>query len=225
MGGPFVRQDFPALRLALFCVVVGPFLVNGWINAQIAARPLWYWSFELLSWLVIPLAAFTIARRDGGPTLAALGYSFCVLGRRNPSGLLVLCLVAGACTPALYGVCEWLGRALFGARAFFSYADVIPADGVARALVVLWFGLSAGVIEETLYRAYAWHLAAYCRRPRLIYLVLAPFLFALVHWEGGAASLAASWFYGLVAAIAYLALRNLWPLVVGHCTTDFLAFA
>jgi len=131
----------------------------------------------------------------------------------------------GACTPALYGVCEWLGRALFGARAFFSYADVIPADGVARALVVLWFGLSAGVIEETLYRAYAWHLAAYCRRPRLIYLVLAPFLFALVHWEGGAASLAASWFYGLVAAIAYLALRNLWPLVVGHCTTDFLAFA
>ena len=224
MAGSMLQQGVPSVRLGLFCAAVCPFLVNGWVNAHIAARPLWYWAFEILTWLVIPLAAFAIARRDGGPTLSALGYSDCVGGQRNLDTLLVLCLLAAACAPALYSLCEWLGRALFGAHALFSYAEVIPAHGVLRVLVVLWFGLSAGFVEETLYRAYAWHLASHCRHPRLIYLVLGPFLFALAHWEGGAANLVASWLYGLVAALAYLGLRNLWPLVVGHCTTDFLAF-
>lgn len=215
----------PSIHWLIFGAAVSPFLVNGWINAYIAGEPLWYWSFELLIWLLIPALACLLARRYGGPSLVALGYTGYVIDHRSLPGLLALCALAAVLAPAFYAVCERFAGTVFEGEAYFSYAEVIPEHGAARMLVIAWFALSAGVVEETLYRAYAWYLASRCTWPRLVYLTGAPLVFAVVHWEGGAASLLAAWFYGLGACVVYLGLRNLWPLIVGHCTTDLYAFS
>lgn len=208
-----------------FVLAIVPFFVNGWINALIAGEAWLYWGFEILCWLVIPLAAWHWARRHGGPDWVALGYRWTVAGRTDRRYLAVYLLLAAAFGPALYGLAETLTTAAFGTRTVFSYASVIPAHGWPRVAVVLWFGLSAGFVEETLYRAWAWHLLARKPHATSIYLLVMPLVFALVHWEGGVANVAAAWLYGVVAAAAYLRLRNLWPLIVAHCAADFVAFA
>ncbi|MCP4769644.1 MAG: CPBP family intramembrane metalloprotease [Gammaproteobacteria bacterium] len=49
-------------------------------------------------------------------------------------------------------------------------------------------------------------------------------LFSLVHWEDGLANLASTYIFGVFMAIAYLGLRNLWPLVIGHIFIDLVWF-
>ena len=48
--------------------------------------------------------------------------------------------------------------------------------------------------------------------------------FALMHWENGPAELAATFVYGVVSALLYRGLGNLWPLVVGHAVVDLVDF-
>jgi membrane protease YdiL (CAAX protease family) len=56
-----------------------------------------------------------------------------------------------------------------------------------------------------------------------LYLLVSPILFAAIHWESGWANTGAAYVYGLFAAVAYLAMRNIWPLIVGHFYTDYVA--
>src|SRR5690606_26366530 len=106
-----------------------PFFVNGWINAHIAGEAWLYWGFEVLCWVVIPLAAWHWAWRHGGPDGAALGYRWAVAGRTAPRDLVVCLLLAAVCGPALYGLAEALATMAFGTHTVFSYASVIPEHG------------------------------------------------------------------------------------------------
>jgi membrane protease YdiL (CAAX protease family) len=56
-------------------------------------------------------------------------------------------------------------------------------------------------------------------------VVATSIVFALVHWENGGPGLLAAGAYGFGAALLYLKLRNLWPLVVAHVVTDVISFA
>ena len=57
-----------------------------------------------------------------------------------------------------------------------------------------------------------------------LFLLVSPLLFNLVHWEDRFANLASTYIFGVFMAIAYLGLRNLWPLVPGHIFTDLARF-
>ncbi|MGZ8218369.1 CPBP family intramembrane glutamic endopeptidase [Methylomagnum sp.] len=51
-----------------------------------------------------------------------------------------------------------------------------------------------------------------------------PPLFAACHSEQGLHGVIAAWVYGLVAALLYVRLRSLWPLVFGHFVIDMIEF-
>ncbi|MCP4470738.1 MAG: CPBP family intramembrane metalloprotease [Gammaproteobacteria bacterium] len=183
-----------------------------------------YWGFELLTWIVIPCFILYRVTRIPGFRFAGLGYHGAIRDRHNP-GLVLLASVLFA--PLCYGV--YAGsyaffNELFPGQGFFNYESIVPESGTLYLVVVIYFGLSAGLVEEFLFRGLLFQAFAGFRNSLALFLLVSPLLFSLVHWEDGFANLASTYIVGIFMAIAYIGLRNLWPLVIGHIFTDLVWF-
>jgi len=178
----------------------------------------------VLTWIVIPSIILLQVIRTEGMDLSDLGYHASIRGRNN-IGLLVLACVAFS--PLCYGVYfysyEFFSE-LFPGQGFFQYESIVPESGILYFAVTIYFGLSAGLVEEFLFRGLLYRAFSGFRHALALFLVISPVLFSLVHWENGFANLASTYIVGVFMAIAYLGLRNLWPLVIGHIFTDLLWF-
>lgn len=212
------------VQLAIYLFAVSPYLLNGWINPHFGDDPLLYWSIELLCWVVVPAIALMLAWKYASLDFLALGFTLHLIDRRSMLGMLLMCTLVSVLMVGLYELADHYSGRVFGTEVAFSYAAVMPAAGPSRVLVALYLALTAGFVEETLYRGFAYQLACRYAHPRLLYLTIGPAVFAAVHWEGGWASVSAAYVLGVFTALVFLALRNLWPLVVGHCVTDYLWF-
>jgi membrane protease YdiL (CAAX protease family) len=210
----------------LFLALCGitPFMVNGLVNSVIAHNALLYWAFEMLTWIVIPSTVLLLVMRTPGINFAALGYHSAIRGRSNIGLVLLACAVL---SPLCYGVYFYsyeFFSALFPGQGFFQYESIVPESGILYFAVTLYFGLSAGLVEEFLFRGLLYRSFSGLRHSLALFLVISPILFSLVHWENGFANLASTYIVGIFMAIAYLGLRNLWPLMIGHIFTDLVWF-
>ena len=109
----------------------------------------------------------------------------------------------------------------------FGYDVPVPIDPVRAMVAVLYYGITAGIVEEVFFRGLpALYLESRlsAQRFKLIYPLASAAAFALVHWENGSSELIAVFLLGLLVAFFYLKIRNLWPFVVGHAFTDFFWF-
>jgi len=220
-------KKLPSGKLYSILIGIGifPFLINGYINSVIYSYPFWYWSFELLSWVILPATVMTVAIRFGGLRAADIGLSLNVRGRRAVVLLLLICVVIGPVELYLYESAHTYFKHLFPGKAFFEYESLVPASGIARFLVSLYFSLSAGIVEELYFRGLMFKAAGYFAQPVPVYLIVSPLLFALIHWEGGLANVAATLVFGIATAAVFVAIRNLWPLIIGHIYTDYFWFS
>lgn len=218
------RCDGRHRYLLLAAIGIFPFFVNGPVNARIAHLPWLYWSFELAIWVALPGALLLAAMRTPGFRFADLGMHLSLMHHRGLPAVLLACLLFG---PASYGV--YVGAAAlfeqwFPGGGFFHYETMIPESGIAHQAVILYFALSAGLVEEFLFRGLLWRAAREFAHPALCFWLVSPLAFSLVHWESGLANLLAAWVFGVFAATAYLLIKNLWPLIAGHAVTDWLWF-
>lgn len=208
----------------LFAMGIFPFMVNGYINSIIFDNPYAYWGFELFSWIVVPVMVFTIAFRYAGLRAADIGLHSRVFGFESIPLLAVTC--------ALFSpVCLWVYReshavfsTMFSGEPFFEYDAVMPEEGLLKTLIAIYFSLSAGIVEELYFRGMFYKVAHFFNRPIFLYVVASSLAFSLIHWEGGLSNLCATFVFGLFAAGAYLLIRNLWPLIIGHIYTDYVWF-
>ena len=218
-----VTTHHPRL-LVLALLGILPFLVNGLVNSVIAGSPLLYWSFELLTWIVIPTLIAWMAVRVAPNGLRDFGLHGAIRGQANVGWVLLACLLFA---PLVYGVYRY-GYDFFSAwlpsEGFFNYESVVPESGFFYVVVVIYFALSAGLVEEFLFRGLLWQAFSGFQHSLTLFLIISPILFSLVDWENGVANLAATYLVGIFMAIAYLGLRNLWPLIVGHVFTDLVWF-
>lgn len=213
-------------RYLLLCLAgVFPFFINGPINAIIYHNPYLYWGFELSIWVVAPLLILLAVSRTAGFRLTDLGFHACMMNYRNAAMVFILCLAFAPICYWLYASTFGLFYSLFPEGGFFQYQSVIPADGLPRLAVILYFALSAGLVEEFLFRGLLYRAAQDFTRPTLFYLLVSPLLFSLVHWESGIANLFATYVFGIFMAVSYLGFRNLWPLIAGHVYTDLIWFS
>jgi hypothetical protein len=208
------------LYLGLFAAGISPFLINGAINPIIYPHPWLYWSFELLSWFVLPAIVFWLAVRKGGLRADEIGLTGRVRGKKRFVLLLVLCVVAGPFDLLLYSHVYEFFRELFPAEPLFTYHSIVPEHGASRVVVLAYLGLTAGTVEELYFRGLFFRISLFFPAPVATYLVCSPALFALIHWEGGLSNILATYIFGLVSAVVFVIIRNLWPLVVGHIYTD-----
>ena len=71
------------LYWALLALGIFPLDVNGYVNAQIASRPVAYWSFELSYWILLPVLVLAALVRFGGLRLSDIGIHGRIGGRRS----------------------------------------------------------------------------------------------------------------------------------------------
>lgn len=200
-------------------------MINGLVNSLIYQNALLYWAFELLTWIVIPTIILVLATRTAGLRFSDLGYHTAIRGQHNPGLFWLACvLFAPLCYGVYAGSYAFFGG-LFPGEGFFSYESIVPESGIQYFVVVIYFALSAGLVEELLFRGLLYQAFSGFRHSIALFLLLSPLLFSLVHWEDGLANLASTYIYGVFMAIAYLGLRNLWPLVIGHIFTDLVWFS
>ena len=214
----------PSELLKLYCglLVSGilPFFINGALNPVLHPHPLLYWSFEFFAWLFLPAVVFGLAVRKGGLKLSELGLTGNIRGRRRIGWLLVLCVVAGPVDLQIYFNAKIFFDDLFPSKPLFDYKSVVPDAGILRAVVVVYLGITAGVVEELYFRGFCARISELLSYPRAVYVVGSSLLFGLIHWEGGPSAVLATFTLGLTSALIFLAIRNLWPLIVGHAYTD-----
>ena len=195
--------------------------LNGfYLGAAYRASPALFWLLDALQFAVVPAVSLWALARFAGvrPRDYGLGP---LTGAHGPlAALPVYALVVAVCVLGygagriltLFIAVEWSATG-------FDYRQAIPRSLVASVLVLLYLSLSAGLVEEIVFRA----LPALCL-PAHLYPVVSAAAFAAIHWESGSRVVVTAFALGLVLAGLYLWLRNLWPFVAGHALTYMLAF-
>ena len=74
------RQQPNRLLLLALCGIA-PFMVNGLVNSVIAHNALFYWGFEMLTWIVIPSIILLLVIRTEGLGFSDFGYHGAIRGR------------------------------------------------------------------------------------------------------------------------------------------------
>jgi membrane protease YdiL (CAAX protease family) len=216
------RESACALALSTPFLVVN--LLDGFTKPALATIPAIFWVYDLTKWVVLPaVTLFTMHMWCG-----ARASDFDLQGPGQRWSLTQL--------SALSVLFSMLAMSYFGFRALaarflptegnFDLGALLPV-GEAHLLVVVYLCLTAAVVEELFYRGVLLETIAPAGAGvgrATAYVALSSTLFAFSHFESGAAEVLATGLYGVVAAVFALRVRNLWPLIIGHFITDFVAF-
>lgn len=197
-------------------LMVAPLLIWQLINGALScllweAGPEAWLAADVLGFVVLPVAAMVLGWRLGWITPVGLGLRWD--GVRATDPLLLLTFVA--IVDRLYQGWAWQ----LGLPAERLVADCNPFPAAPLALL-LYGAITAGIIEELVYRGLFWRLCARFPCADLLYLGLGPLLFALVHWEQGLPGLLRSWMLGVLFAALYRWRAQLWPLIAAHILID-----
>ena len=109
---------------------------------------------------------------------------------------------------------------------YFTYGIALPDDRILRALVAIFFAITAGVVEEIFFRGLLRQAIAALLGPGAVktYIVCSALVFGLAHWEQGSAGLINATAFGFCAAWLYLKLGDLRPLILAHAIMDLYIF-
>ena len=105
------------------------------------------------------------------------------------------------------------------------YRTHVPADGISRSIVSIYFALTAGIVEEFFSRGIAKNVIERFTSSPLLYVLISSALFASYHWAGGLRNVVTSFAVGLALASLYLWTRKLLPLMVAHTVFDWTYFS
>lgn len=218
------KESNKRLYWILISIGVIPFLLNGYINSLIYTNPWLYWSFEILIWTLVPSMIFYFAIKKGNLKAADIGLSTNIMGRNSLFLVIAFCILFPPIEFFIYKLCLAYSTEIFTRGHVFSYFSVIPESGISRFMVIWYFALSAGIVEELYYRGLLYKISQFYSYPNLIYLTISPLIFSLIHWENGAANVAATYVFGVILAIVFIVIKNIWPLIMGHIFTDYVWF-
>ncbi len=215
-------------RILIACLIfigILPYELNGFYNPWLQYSPGQFWTAQILAWVFLPVVIYAIGIRHKLFTNRDLGFHHSVAGKQNLALFLVSLVAVTLILRALF-VAAILGRQIlfpinYGA-VDFSYKNLIPTNGLPRVSALLFFSLSAGIVEEMIYRGMFKRLFDDNESGNALFVIISSSVFASVHWEGGVQGLFLAFSYGIVASLAYAILKNIWPFILGHALNDLL---
>jgi hypothetical protein len=214
------------ILLAVFPTLALELLNTFWLEPLILRGPAIFYAADILQWIIVPGLVWAFLLR--APHIKPKEYGF-PDSSQTPS----LISVAQALSVALLLWLAYKPVFVIAYRWFWPYAEnfgysaIIPKLFPWNILISLYFSTTAAVVEETVFRGLPWlYFSCFLSPARRIiwYLILTPLLFAACHSEQGPHGVIAAWAYGLTAALLYIRLRNLWPLILGHFVIDMIEF-
>lgn len=107
----------------------------------------------------------------------------------------------------------------------FTYHEVIKQTPINKIYISLYFGIRASINEEFYYRFLLLKFLQRTRTQLIIYFLISPFLFSIIHWESGVRNIFSTFIFGASCSLLYYFHRNIWPLLLGHCVGNFYIFS
>ena len=211
----------------VFAVVLAPFLLDDLFRRELYAHStLLFWLFDFLKFVVFPTAAIVYLARVHGiwPRHYGMGSLAEQRWGRLAGQAIFLALLLGL----LYYATLYLSRFTLRWEPGPTFNHEINATGLFRIPVTIYLAITPGFVEEVFFRALP--LLFLERRfpgqvPIRSYVVATAALFGLIHWGDGVPEVLATFVFGVGAAVLYLRLRNLWPLIAAHIIVDLVDFA
>ncbi|HIF51992.1 MAG TPA: CPBP family intramembrane metalloprotease [Thiotrichaceae bacterium] len=213
------------LYLTLIGIGIFPFMINGYVNSIIYQNHYLYWCFEIVTWVILPIIIFFIAMKFGNLSFSEIGIHTRICGKRNLPLLMFICVIFCPFDYWLYRELIYFFQSIYPSESLFAYQSVTPNEGFSRVIVAIYFGLSAGIVEELYFRGFMFRICQLFINTIPIYLILSPVLFSLIHWESGVANMLSTYIFGFIGALIFLWFKNLWPLIIGHIYTDYVWFS
>lgn len=236
-------------RLLLLCLL--PYFAlgigDGIFLPALARHPLYFWTYDLIKFVLLPLAYLLYFRRclhilpdaylfTGRPVgyrgWEWLGVTFFSALVLDAIYLLANPLVQFAWA-ALWLPVQWLFSAWIALPdvslyypGIFGYGMALPDDRLLRAVVAVFFAFTVGVVEEIFFRGLLRQAVAALLGPGAVktYIISSALIFGCAHWEQGSVGLIAATAFGLCAAWLYLKLGDLRPLILAHATIDLYLY-
>jgi membrane protease YdiL (CAAX protease family) len=207
---------------------MAPFLLAALFCRELYTHsPMLYWIFDFLKFVALPTAAAVYLARVHAIWPKHYGLRNVVEheGWVHFGGLTIfLTLFLGLVYYATFYT-AWYAIRPDPVPVF--YKEINPS-GLLRIPATLYFAVTAGVVEEVFCRGLP---LLYLERrfparlPSVLYIVGTATIFGLIHWGNGPHEVVATFVFGLAAAIFYLRLRELWPLIGAHIIINLLVFA
>jgi len=193
-----------------------------WKAALLRASVGAFWAADFCEWVVVPATTLWLLHRRAriSPRDYGLG------GGTGAAAMLTLLFL---CTVTLFFVNAFgtltLGPILFGDEpSRFKLHDVVSTLGPFARAGALYLSATAGFCESIFLLSLPWlWLSQGQSAPRggaLAFAVASALVFALGHWETGAANATGAFLFQLGAVFWYFRFKTLWPIIGAHFLID-----
>lgn len=187
------------------------------------------WAQDIIHFVVVPIFFLVYISK-----LFPVNPSDYGLISASPSYPLYELVGASIFTAFLFGLILWpMDNFLYyvfyapeHAKSGNNYSSIVPT-GIFKLPVVFYLAITAGMVEEIVYRGIPHKLIFENKKivmKNIIYILCTSVAFSAIHWDKGLRLLFGTFIFGILAGWLYLKLRNLWPLVGGHFLYDFYIF-
>lgn len=207
------------LEIATLVLLVFPF-VNGFYNPLLADKPLLFWTLDILHFIVVPSSVAIFLFTQSGLRFDHIGLQW----PKSITEWVKLSLHTIGFSLVFYvaanNLREFFANA-YPSKPLFSYEWMIPAGITGSLLTTFYFGLTAGFVEEFLYRGLLVKLFTQYGASSYVTVVAVACVFAIVHWESGVDAMLAAFFISVVITAYYARFRLLFPVIMAHLIYDW----
>ena len=213
-------------------LVVLPFFLLGFCNSfylpyLYELNVAYYWVADVTQFVFVPgISLFLLFRGS------SLSFSECGFKWPKKRSMWLLLFFNTLLLILIYGpMLNYLKTLALGllpySRQLFTFHAVVPDELPWRVVVVFYFAVTAGLVEETFYRGLLFAYWKNCITPLRLFLsysLSSALLFSAIHWEYGLHFVFATFSIGILVAAMYYYSRNIWPFVISHALVDVVSF-
>jgi membrane protease YdiL (CAAX protease family) len=176
------------------------------------------WILDILFYFMIPVATIIWLESKGKISLSAYGLT----KLPHPNSIIkgiTLCLTLIIVFKFYLGP---IINGLMPGKLFYGY--IFPESQPFRFIIILYASLSAGVLEEIVYRGVVTTELRKHIQSKLLLVIFSCFIFAGIHWSEGPAKVTQTFIWAIIPTIWFLKERNLWGPIVCHFLYDFMIY-
>ncbi len=201
-----------ALPAFAFPSLAAMYLPTSWADSNYI-----FWSLDIFFRVVIPLLClFMLSKKGTGLTEFGLSSP---IRRYSVPQFLALCFVC-ALGFLSYIVVDNIARTFFPSAVDVGYLKM--PTGASGLFVSAYYVAASAFFEEVFFRGVLGYVLLVNRKLIWIvaYISVSAFSFVFAHLVTDPASIVALSYLGIGSAVLYVALRNIWPLVIAHAIND-----
>lgn len=213
--------------VGLSCIPIAGSLLNGVYNGPLyRLNPGLFWVADFILYVLAPVTITAMLAKSARIFPKHFGLKIPPFGgfEAIPTSILFAVVLCIAYEFSKY--VGWIFTWQWYAEPDFSYGAATP-NGVFRPLVILYWSVTAGLMESVFYIGLPWYLWRNLfgiDQRRRTFLLVSSAVFAAVHWEQGLHNVIAAFAFGFVACLLYWKINDLWPIVGAHTLIDIVLF-